>query len=203
MTTTFDATPLRTAPAGLPTLPTGTYELPISAPSTAQQGCLVNSAQADAWSCNIPMTSYTITLTGIPGASDVDDNEVDFSLGNNTFPGWYAYGSQPPLLPTTQVLNLVTDSQDPSRGPAWFFELPYDKLVILPENAFTSSSSKRDIEYRDSDHSQPPLSRDDVAQTNDKPWFCYWNGTLLEAFIYVSNNHSNMKLFTNNQRRSI
>lgn len=185
MTTTFDATPLTTFPAGLPTLPTGTYELPISAPSTVQQGCLVNSAQSNAWSCNIPMTSYTITVSDIPDAkSDLDNNEIDLALGNNSFPGWYAYGSQPPLLPSAQVLSLVTDSQDPSRGPAWFFELPYDKLVILEENAFTAPGTKRDLDHRD--EVSYPVSRKTVAEPGDKPWFCYWNGTLLEAFIYVS-----------------
>jgi hypothetical protein len=185
MTTTFDATPLTISPAGLPTLPTGTYELPISVPSISAQGCLVNTAQSDAWSCSIPMTSYTISISKITDArSDLDNNEVNLALGNNTFPGWYAYGSQPPLLPSAQVLSLVTDSQDPTRGPAWFFEVPYDKLVILWEDAFTVPGSKRDLDYRDDTHSS--FSRKSVAEPGDKPWFCYWNGTLLEGFIYVS-----------------
>lgn len=28
--------------------------------------------------------------------------------------------------------------------------------------------------------------RKGVAQPGEKPWFCYWNGTLLETFIYVN-----------------
>jgi hypothetical protein len=132
------------------------------------------------------MTSYTITVSEIPGAnSDLDNNEVDLALGNNSFPGWFAYGSQPPLLPSAQVLSLVTDSQDPTRGPAWFFEFPYDKLVILVEDAFTVPGIKRDLD--DLDSNDGASSRKSVAEPGDKPWFCYWNGTLLEAFIYVSN----------------
>merc|ERR1712093_801606 len=106
------------------------------------------------WSCSIPMTSYTIVVTPLIGAgSELANNEVSLSLGNNTFGDYYAFGTQPPILNQDQVLNLVTDSQEPSKGPAWFFEMPYNKIV---------------------------------AQPGDRPWFCYWNGTLLEAFIYVN-----------------
>ncbi|KAA8566772.1 hypothetical protein EYC84_009872 [Monilinia fructicola] len=34
------------------------------------------------------------------------------------------------------------------------------------------------------------MGRKGVAQAGDKPWFCYWNGTLLEAFIYVNETSS-------------
>ncbi|KAE8453754.1 hypothetical protein EG329_009265 [Mollisiaceae sp. DMI_Dod_QoI] len=187
MTTTFDATPLATSPAGLPTLPTGTYALPITAPSAIQNSCILNTAMSAAWTCTIPMTSYTIAIDQILGASsDLDNNEVNLNLGNNTFGNYYAYGTQPPLLTQEQVLHLVTDSQEPSRGPAWFFELPYNKLVILPEGALTAPTSKRDLEDRDG-HTIPEfMMRKNVAEPGDKPWFCYWNGTLLEAFIYVN-----------------
>jgi hypothetical protein len=198
MTTTFDATSLTATPTGLPSLPTGTYVLPISAPSTVQQGCLVNSAQSNAWSCNIPMTFYTISVSSLPGADGIQNNEVNLGMDNNSSPGWYAYGSQPPLLPTSQGLSLVSDTQELSRGPAWFFQLPYDKLVVLPENAFAATSSKRDNNNnnRDSDHSPSSFSRKNVAQPGDKPWFCYWNNTLLEVFLYVSNfDYSQLMLF--------
>lgn len=133
------------------------------------------------------MTSYTIGIDQIPGAtSNLDNNEINLSLGNNTFGGYYPYGTQPPVLTQQQVLNLVTDSQEPSRGPAWFFELPYNKLVILPEGALTAPSSKRDLEERDGHPASDFMDRKNVAEPGDKPWFCYWNGTLLEAFIYVS-----------------
>jgi hypothetical protein len=185
MTTTFDASPLTASPSSLPALPTGTYALPISAPSIIQNSCLSNTAQSAAWSCNVPMSSYTIIITPIVGASDLHNNEVDLNLGNSTFKGYYPYGTQPPVLTQTHVLNLVTDSQDLDRGPAWFFELPHNKLVILPENALTApGSQKRDISERG--YQVSDFLRKQVAEPGDKPWFCYWNGTLLEAFIYVN-----------------
>lgn len=187
MTTTFDATPLSTSPAGLPDLPTGTYALPISTPYAIQSSCILNTAMSSAWTCNIPMTSYTIDINQIMGASsNLDNNEINLSLGNNTFGDYYAYGTQPPVLTQQQVLNLVIDSQDPSRGPAWFFELPYNKVVILPEGTFTAPSSKTKRNGGDSNPASDFTVRKDVAEPGDKPWFCYWNGTLLEAFIYVN-----------------
>jgi hypothetical protein len=189
MTVTFDATPLTSSPSSLPTIPTGTYALPISAPSTIQNSCILNTQMSSAWSCQIPMTSYTITVSPLPGAqSNLNNNEVNLGLGNNTFGDYYAYGTQPPLLTQQQVLNLVTDSQEPGRGPAWFFELPYNKVVILPEGALQVPNSKRDAyAERDADgHTPNDFMRKNVAQPGDKPWFCFWNGTLLEAFIYVS-----------------
>jgi len=190
MTTTFDASPLTALPTSLPTLPTGTYALPISAPFAVQNSCLVNTAQSSAWSCTVPMTSYLITITEIEGAtSNLDNNEINLTQGNNTFGGYYPYGSQPPLLTQTEVLNLVTDSQDPARGPAWFFELPYNKIVIVPEELLSAPSTKRDFYERDPQTQAPSSSdftRKTVAEAGDRPWFCYWNGTLLEAFIYVN-----------------
>jgi len=34
------------------------------------------------------------------------------------------------------------------------------------------------------------MGKKGVAQPGEKPWFCYWNGTLLEAFIYVNQTSS-------------
>lgn len=189
MTTTFDATPLTASPTGLPDLPTGTFALPISAPSAIQNSCLSNTQQSAAWSCSIPMTSYTIVVTPLVGAgSELANNEVNLSLGNNTFGDYYAFGSQPPLLNQDQVLNLVTDSQEPSKGPAWFFEMPYNKIVILPEVALTPPATNEKRGNGEKEEGRPPggFMRKGVAQPGDRPWFCYWNGTLLEAFIYVN-----------------
>lgn len=184
MTTTFDASPLTASPSSLPTLPTGTYALPISVPSTAANTCL-DTAQSPAWACNVPPSSYTITITSLPGTSDLHNNEIDLNLGNSSFGGFYPYGTLPPVLSSTQVMNLVIDSQDPDRGPAWFFELPYNKIVIVPEAALSpSGSQKRENDERD--HTVSDFMRKQVAQPGDQPWFCYWNGTLLEAFIYVN-----------------
>lgn len=188
MTTTFDATPLTASPTSLPVLPTGTYGLPISAPSAVQNSCLFNTEQSAAWSCQIPLSPYTIVVTDIESeANTLANNQVSLGLGSNTFGQYYAYGTQPPVLNGSQVLNLVTDSQDPGRGPAWFFQLPYDKVVILPQAALAAplDNVKRDFDGRDEGRIAHEFLRKNVAQPGDRPWFCFWNGTLLEGFIYV------------------
>lgn len=161
-----------------------------------------------AWTCTVPWTSYAITISPVQGdgSNPLANMEANLSLGNNTFGNYYAFGTQPPVLTNTQVLNLVTDTKDPNRGPAWFFELPYNKLVIVPEALLSPSNTKRDypggpsrdgknkqddgIDDNDKGRSRHSASdfgnRRGVAEPGDRPWFCYWNGTLLEAFIYVS-----------------
>lgn len=189
MTTTFDATPLTTVPTGIPSLPTGTYILPIMAPSTQQTGCLQNSAQSNAWTCSIqPALPYQLDVQGIPASSPLSDNEITLGYGNNTV-NYLPYGAQPPVLNQAQVLGLVTDSQDPERGPAWFFQVPYNKIVVVPESMLSISNNKRQFP-QDQTTSEFMSNRKGTAQPGDMPWVCYWNGTLLETFLYVNDTSS-------------
>ncbi|CZS89914.1 related to glucan 1,4-alpha-glucosidase [Rhynchosporium graminicola] len=198
-TSTFDATPLSASPTGTPDLPTGTFALPISTPSAIQNSCLSNTQQSAAWSCSIPIIPYTITVNPVEFAgSELSNNEVSLSIGNNTLGNYYAFGTQPPVLKEDQTLNLVMDNQEPEKGPAWFFEMTYNKLVILPEGAITAPTanvkrgkdekgdSQKGSGKKDGDRLVSDFARKGIAQPGDSPWFCYWNGTLLEAFIYVN-----------------
>src|ERR1700710_1498870 len=120
MTTTFDATPLTTLPAGMPPLPTGTYQLPITTPSIAPASC-VNSAQSGAWSCAIqPALPYQIIISNIPGSDNISNSEITMDYFNQSV-DFLPYGAQPPILNQAKVLRLVNDSYYPDRGPAWFF----------------------------------------------------------------------------------
>ncbi|ESZ91068.1 hypothetical protein SBOR_8531 [Sclerotinia borealis F-4128] len=182
MTTTFDATPLSYVPTSLPTLPTGTYNMPLTVPSTAQSSCIMNTAENSAWSCSIATTPLEMSIVDIPGGDELSNKEIMMNYGDASLK-FYPYGAQPPILSTAQVLTLVNDSEFPSRGPAWFFQISYNKVVVLPHKTF-STKSKRE---------QPAagfMNRKGVAQAGDQPWFCYWNGTLLEAFIYVNETSS-------------
>lgn len=181
MTTTFDASPYKTVPANLPSLPTGTYDLPINIPSTIQNGCLLDSSQSAAWTCTIPQQpQLNMDVINLPGASPLYDNEASFVYANGT-PSFFPYGTMPPLVQQAQVMTLVNDTSNPGRGPAWWFQVPYNKVVIVQEDLISSASS---IAKRIS--TSQFINRKSVAQPGDKPWFCYWNGTLLEAFVYVN-----------------
>lgn len=99
------------------------------------------------------------------------------------------YGTQPPSVTTDQILSLVNDTNVKQYGPAWFFQLAYDKVVIVAENAFTAPTSKAKRGSQPGKYDQEPddfTRRRGVAGPGDKPWFCYWNNTLLEAFVYAN-----------------
>jgi hypothetical protein len=192
LTTTFDATPLTTVPSGISTLPTGVYGLPISTPSTSQQSCIQDTSQSAAWSCQIPMgINYQLEVDFIQGSSPLYDNEITLGYENGSI-DYFPYGAQAPTFSQAQVLGLVVDSQDPERGPAWFFQMPYNKVVILPQDALAapidegSENNKRQYNSHSASPAGAFMGRKGVAQMGDMPWFCYWNGTLLETFIYVN-----------------
>jgi hypothetical protein len=197
MTTTFDATPFSALPTGIPNLPIGTFVLPVNAPSVTQGSCLVNSAQSNAWSCLVPQapSPLQIEITPIPAVnSPLVNNEAVINYANNTLMSW-TYGAQAPIVDDQQVMKLVTDSEEPERGPAWWFQLPYNKLVVLRETDLSMPTSKREVLERQQGNNNwhdtgDFMGKKGVAQPGEKPWFCYWNGTLLETFIYVNQTSS-------------
>lgn len=67
----------------------------------------------------------------------------------------------------------MQDMTEMDLGPAMFFYAPFDKLVIIHEDDFPYTSS---MEY----------SKKGTPKPGDKPWLCWWNHTLIEAFIYVN-----------------
>lgn len=183
-TTTFDATIYPSAPTKLPVLPTGTYALPLSTPTVMQDTCVNDPSQLGTWSCNVPPVPLQIVVD--PKQAADKNSEMIIEYQNHTV-NTYTYGAQAPVMAFSWPLSLVIDSQDPWRGPAWFFECPYDKVVILPEmalNASNTDSDSKQVISRDVIKDYPEIGG--VPQPGDKPWFCYWNGTLLETFIYIN-----------------
>lgn len=120
-------------------------------------------------------------VAGWEGASLLNANNSTGSYVN------VSYGTQPPSTTFSQFI-AVNDNDDLAQGPAFYFQAFYDKVVIVPSSALPSPSStskKRDIDYI-----LPAawFTRHQVA-AGEQPWFCYWNGTFIEGFIYA-NNHS-------------
>ncbi|RDL42007.1 uncharacterized protein BP5553_01986 [Venustampulla echinocandica] len=188
MTTTFDATPLTAVPTGMPPLPTGTFAVPISVPALNQASCIQDTAQSNAWACGIAFAPgpLQITVAGSTRSSNpLENNEVNLSYGNNSLNS-FTYGAQAPTLSESRPLKLVTDVTDAARGPAWWFQMPYDKLVVLHENNLAPLNKRREGKS----HEPSDWVRKGVAVPGDSPWFCYWNGTILEAFIYVNQTSS-------------
>lgn len=193
--TTIDAKPFQTLPAGIAAVPTGSFILPVSVPAVAPASCVVNPTQSIVWGCQIqPFLDYEISIATVPGKDELSNNQInlDFLTEDNEF---LPYGAQPPVLNKAKGLRLVVDSENPERGPAWFFQTNYNKLVILPEGALQPPgiSKRHTVQHRrGSGRGRGYPSTDEfsvrkgLTQPGEKPWFCFWNGTLLEAFIYVN-----------------
>jgi hypothetical protein len=81
------------------------------------------------------------------------------------------YGMQQPQITFNTPSVLVTDDTDPGLGPVYFFQKSYDTLVVLPESADVATQSTLG-------------PNPGVVLPGDQPWFCFWNQTLLEVFIY-------------------
>ncbi len=99
------------------------------------------------------------------------------------------FGPQLPQLDRPIPLQLMGDKEGMDKGPAWWFQQPYTKVVVvrgLDFNADGGLNDKRWFEFR---HTRKQR-RQTIAPAASKPWFCYWNNTILEGFIYVTQNFS-------------
>ncbi|KAK4697193.1 hypothetical protein P7C71_g860, partial [Lecanoromycetidae sp. Uapishka_2] len=191
-----DAVPISSTPSGLPPLQTGTFKITLDGPSSLiSNSCLTNPAQSNAWDCATGADlQIDITMTGA--------NVPAVSLSNPTAPGsMIRYGAQPPVFHSPPViLSLDSDNANPNRGPAWSFVQTYTKVVIVRQQDLPGPSpgSKRSFLRRwffDEDSLEGSANvfardseyvDDQVAKAGDQPWYCYWNGTQLEGFIFVT-----------------
>lgn len=83
-----------------------------------------------------------------------------------------------------------------NKGPAWFFQQNFTKVVVVKESDFSAVNARR--WFNDGDNLQETaelgerdfsgIDPDSIAQPAAKPWYCYWNGTILEGFIYITEN---------------
>lgn len=174
----MDATPLATIPPGLLPVPTGHYQIPASI-ADQSKFCIPKSPLTASWSC---MTKGALDVN-VSGTATQPIIEFYSQPIDRTF----TYGAQAPIFPTpTQTLSMMLDKGDMSLGPALFFYTEFDKLVIVQEDVFpTTIPSKRSVGEADLIARQ--WSRKQVAaQPGDKPWFCWWNNTIMEFFLYIN-----------------
>ncbi|KAH0551222.1 hypothetical protein GP486_007465 [Trichoglossum hirsutum] len=215
VTTTLDGSPIATPPPYVPALPTGTWAVPVGLQESSNE-CLTNISEVSAWSCGPLSNLQNIQI-------EVKQNHSGSSgmvrLTQSASPQFLEYGAQPPVFNMLQGATMAMDIGDPGRGPAYFFHLAYDKIVVLPEKGLTSpNQSKRDIsgghERRYHDNAEPSdlhfgspsvnnpyqtgyqgLSQKNTVRPGDLVWVCVWNNTLLEGFVYITQK-SNSSLST-------
>lgn len=195
VTITYDAVPVAT-PTDLPALPTGVYSLPLNLEKSPNI-CFNDTAQTSSWNCNISLDEAFQLQMSIGRNAPQLGNQGNYdiylitntSLGPSNHP--LSYGTQPPVLEPAMGMELVNDTYDLSRGPAWFRMLPYNKTVLVPEDLLTQDSSSK-VRRNGGGYMPSPadLQRKGTAQSGDKPWMCYWPGTIVEVFIYAEQNSS-------------
>ena len=115
------------------------------------------------------------------------------------------YGAQPPQLDHQYPLVLMENRDEPTKGPAYIFGQLYNKTVILKEGDIPGGylSPKRSLLERWSlnegvidkstrlhERDGSTWGSDSIVQPSDKPWYCFWNGTILEGFIFLTQNAS-------------
>ncbi len=176
-TTYFDAVPMPSATT-LPPLPTGSFNIHLFEPTFSASDCLVESFQA-AWACTI-QGDLNLNVT-----HDAE-NLTTISIKPSSPTGFWRYGPQPPEVQNYLAVLPMQDIEHTDKGPAYYFQQSFDKLVILNGEDYNDDLEKRspmnkegyrDLGTRGSSSSAPILP-------HSRTWFCHWNGTLLEAFIF-------------------
>ncbi|KAI1387443.1 uncharacterized protein F4822DRAFT_406493 [Hypoxylon trugodes] len=187
----WDTQPLSTLPPDLPPLPEGNFSMFLGRNNRISNTCFSDPTLAQAWSCDLTFSQLAMSIKKLTGQPNISDYSFGFlyndssSLKNNV----YSYGVQPPDI-TDMKLKLVSDVNEASRGPAWNFEVGYNKTVIVPEpfisagSASPSSSQKRRRMLFGGDFKRKQ------AQIGEQPWICHWDNTIMEAFIYAGQNNS-------------
>ena len=76
----------------------------------------------------------------------------------------------------------MKDTDDPENGDAFYFQTNYDKVVAVPGDALPGGvgTEKRSAYDIPADW----FGVKATAEAYDKFWFCYFNNTFLEGFIY-------------------
>jgi hypothetical protein len=179
-------------PTGIPPLEAGSWQLPWGPPSSGGHDCIPDD-QSVAWSCKIGDFEQSQIVV------DPDqDGCGKITIVNQTPPpdAFPYYGTQAPSVMSNQTLHWASDVNNQSLGPAAFFQSLYNKVVIVPGGALNASSSnhRRDEGSRydnmDSILDVRDMSGSREVAAGDTPWYCYWNNTLVEGFIYTTQNAS-------------
>ncbi|KAI9805597.1 MAG: hypothetical protein M1825_000848 [Sarcosagium campestre] len=199
--TLFDSSPLPSAPPGLPSPPVGKYAIGLGTAQKGSNKCVADYEERKAWSCSLPGPRMEISVSGIPGVSTLSvqlssTDESDVPV---------VYGLQPPVVSAPQRLSLNMDQDDMEAGPALVAQTLYDKLVVLQESYFDPHGhSKREVDVTSAgalharededdysfDVAGPTPSPHQRIIVGDRPWFCFWNDTVLDVFIYPMQNSS-------------
>jgi hypothetical protein len=154
--------------------------MPAHALSGQSNRCVNDTDYSHAWKCFTQgHFQYTIGMQG---------NAITLSLESFRLKSSFIYGGQKPVLhKTNHTMKLMQDKTNMSLGPAWFFFTDFDKLIIIAEENFpTINPAKRSVQEAEVFRRGLNPAVPGIAGPGHKPWFCWWNVTFLEAFVYIN-----------------
>lgn len=189
--TNWDTQPLSTLPPDLPPLPQGNFSMFLGRNNRISNTCFSDPTLSQAWSCDLTLFQLSMSIKRLSDEPNISDYSFGFlfnesnTLKNNV----YTYGVQPPDLKDLKM-KLVSDVFEAPRGPAWNFEVSYNKTAIIPEPFISPTSSSQNRRRMMFGGGGGDPKRRGIAQPGEKPWVCYWDNTILEAFIYAGQNNS-------------
>ncbi|KAK5072000.1 hypothetical protein LTR51_006484 [Lithohypha guttulata] len=176
----LDAIPTTLGPEASP-LPTGQFQIPFNQSHEVKE-CIPNvDTMGAAWGC------MDIAYIGVNVFKNESSNRMmasfaDFSVNTQDF----RYGPQPPDFNGTSFpLQPMQDKDAGAWGVAMFFSVLFDKLAILPESALVPPAEKRSVDARVVARSIASYDGTPL-KPSDKPWFCFWNSTINEFFVYIN-----------------
>ncbi|KAF3491547.1 uncharacterized protein GIQ15_01064 [Arthroderma uncinatum] len=190
---TLDAIPLPTATSiSFSPIPTGDISISGRTLNSESQSCVNSTSLKPAWGC-IPYGHFKGSIYG--GANDT--RSIKFTQTPLT--GKFIYGDQVPALADKEYpLETVVDSTSVEEGPAYFFYTTFDKLVIIPDDEFPPNVAGGQVD--ESNVIPRSTNRSKVQSVpGDKPWFCWWNTTHIETFIYANKDASEDDMRTNGE----
>lgn len=124
-----------------------------------------------------------ITINNTDFDSNGNMQQIASTQGGAALNGIIQYGVQTPQL-DLQTLQLVKDLDYPSYNPAYHFHARYDKIVVLRPEELSVGSALKKRQVIDAMSSRQRFT----VQPGDYPWYCYWNDTYIEGYIYAENN---------------
>ena len=170
VTYTSDASPMTATPPSMPPLSTGQFRVPGTIWNQSRH-CVATPSQTSSWACLNQ------------GFVQIDRGHLNVTASFNppSINTSFTYGAQAPFMTSpTQPLRFMIDNNNVDLGPALYFDAEFDKLVIVHEQDF--SPMKRGFH---NDFSPGGWNRK-LATPGDKPWFCWWNSTYMEFFLYIN-----------------
>ncbi|KAJ9493986.1 hypothetical protein LTR99_010921 [Exophiala xenobiotica] len=193
----LDADPASTGPT-TPPCPTGHWTIPLNQTDQIDT-CVVDPVFSSVWDC---MNKAKLGISVFEN-TDGDGPPVSVSFDDYSLrPQLFRYGPQPPDFNGSSFgLKPFKDKDDDELGVALFFSTLFDKIVIFPNDAISlpaagTKRSKRSVSItqlskRDDGNAGDPDWMSTYLEVGQTPWFCFWNSTISEFWIFLGQDMDN------------